>query len=63
MFENSRPQQLKLVYIVIQAGFDTGLFMAAPELSAKEVITMDDMQKSGETPQDILSKLQRDRAK
>ena len=37
--------------------------MAVPTMSAKEVVTMDDMQKSGETPKDILAKLQRERAK
>ena len=37
--------------------------MAVPKMSAKEVVTMDDVQKSGETPKDILAKLQRERAK
>ena len=60
---HSRAQQLRLVHILLQADFASVLFMAVPKLSAKRVVTMDDMQKSGEPAKDILAKLQRDRGK
>ena len=37
--------------------------MAVPKLSAAKVVVMDDMQKAGETPTDIISKLQRDHSR
>ena len=37
--------------------------MSVPKLSDKEIVRMDDMQKAGESPKDILFKLQRDRAR
>ena len=37
--------------------------MPAPKLSAQEISLIDDMQKDGEEPKDILAKLQRNRTR
>ena len=40
-----------------------GLPMSVPKLTDQEVVVMDDMQKEGKAPQEILAKLQNNRAR